>query len=53
MSYRIAVLALLILPVWLHVKADNTIKSTAAVKAAAKPASECGEWKVASQKPSL
>lgn len=45
MKYRIAVLALLILPVLLHVKAEDSIKSTAAVKAAAKPASECGVWK--------
>jgi hypothetical protein len=45
MRYRIAVLALLILPVWLHVKADDTIKSTATVKALAKPANECGAWK--------
>jgi len=53
MRYRIAIACLLILPVWLHVKADDSIKSTAAVKALAKPANECGEWKVASKKPSL
>lgn len=45
MRYRITLLALLILPAWLHLKADDSIKSTAAVKALAKPANECGVWK--------
>jgi len=45
MRYRIVLLALILIPVWLHVKADNTVKSTAAVKATAKPANECGVWK--------
>lgn len=45
MSYRIAFVTLIILAVWLHFNAVDYSKSTAVIKASAKPATECGEWK--------
>jgi len=45
MIYRIAFAALISLVLWLDVKADNNIKSTAAVKATARPSNDCGDRK--------
>jgi hypothetical protein len=43
--YRVIIVTIIALAAWEHNRPAPGVKSTAAVKAAAKPANECGEWR--------